>query len=75
MDVDEVLCHGENEGATWETSHGGCIMRKVISKEATVRGRFDFFLDSRMHHGLTGELQMNSPTSRGRVNLLILLPR
>ena len=23
MHVDEVLCHGENEGATWETSHRG----------------------------------------------------
>ena len=31
--VDEVLCHGENGWATWETSHGGCIMRKVLSKE------------------------------------------
>ena len=44
MHVDEVLCHGEN-GATWDTSHRGCIMRKVIGKEVTVGGRFDFFLD------------------------------
>ena len=43
MDVNEVLCHGENGGATWETSHGGCIMRKVVSKEVTAGGRFDFF--------------------------------
>ena len=44
--VDEVLCHGENGGATWETSHRGCILRKVVSKEVTAGGRFDFFLDS-----------------------------
>ena len=43
MHVDEMLCHGENRGATWETSNRGCIMRKVISKEVTARGRFDFF--------------------------------
>ena len=29
-----------------ETSHQGCIMRKVISKEVTAGGRFDLFLDS-----------------------------
>ena len=46
MHVDEVLCHGENGGATWETSRRGCIMRKVVSKEVPTRGRFDFFLDS-----------------------------
>ena len=46
MYVDEVLCHGENGGATWQTSHRGCIMRKVVSKEITAGGRFDFFLDS-----------------------------
>ena len=46
MNVDEVLCHGKNGGATWETSHQGCIMRKVVSKEVTAGGRFDFFLDS-----------------------------
>ena len=43
MYADEVLCHGENEGATWDTSHRGCTMRKVISKEVTAGGRFDFF--------------------------------
>ena len=46
MNVDEVLCHGKNGGATWETSHQGCIMRKVVSKEVTAGGRLDFFLDS-----------------------------
>ena len=46
MHVDEVLCYEENGGATWETSHRGCIMRKVVSKEVTAGGRFDFFLDS-----------------------------
>ena len=46
MHVDEVLCHGENGGATWETSHRGCILRKAVSKEVTAGGRFDFFLDS-----------------------------
>ena len=46
MHVDEVLCHGENGWATWDTSHRGCIMRKVVSKEFTAGGRFDFFLDS-----------------------------
>ena len=30
----------------WETSHRCCIMRKVIHKEVTAGGRFDFFLDS-----------------------------
>ena len=43
MHVDEVLCHGENGGTTWDTSHRGCIMRKVISKEVTAGGRFDLF--------------------------------
>ena len=42
MLVDEVLCHGENGGATCETSHRGCF----ISKEVTAGGRFNFFLDS-----------------------------
>ena len=46
MHVDEVLCHGESGRATWETSHRGCIMRKVTSKEVTAGGSFDFFLDS-----------------------------
>ena len=46
MHVDEVLCHGENGEATWETSHPGCIMRKVVSKEVATGGRFDFLLDS-----------------------------
>ena len=41
--VDEVLYNGENGGATWEASHRGFIMRKVISKEVTAGGRFDFF--------------------------------
>ena len=43
MHVDEVLCHGEDGGATRETSHQSCIMRKVVSKEVTAGGRFDFF--------------------------------
>ena len=30
MHVDEVLCHGENGEVAWETSHRGCIMRKVL---------------------------------------------
>ena len=46
MHVDEVLCHGENGGTTWETSYRGCLMRKVVSKAVTAGGRFDFFLDS-----------------------------
>ena len=46
MHVDEVLCHRGNGGATWETSHRGCIMRKVVSKAVTARGRLDFSLDS-----------------------------
>ena len=43
MHVDVVLCHGENGGATWETSSRGCIMRKDISQEVTAGGRFEFF--------------------------------
>ena len=43
MHVDEVLFHGENGGATWETSHQGCIMRKAVSKAVTAGGRYDFF--------------------------------
>ena len=35
MHVDEVLCHGVNGRATWETSHRGSIMKKVLSKEVT----------------------------------------
>ena len=43
MHVDEVLCHGDNGGATWDTSHRGSIMRKVVRKAVTAGGRFDFF--------------------------------
>ena len=48
--VNEVLCHGENRGATWETSHRGCLMGKVVSKSVTAGGRFEFFLDSVAFH-------------------------
>ena len=41
--VDEVLFHGENGGAIWETSHRDCTMRKVVSKEVTAGGRLNFF--------------------------------
>ena len=52
--VDKVLCHGENGGATRDTVHRGCIMRKVVGKEVTAGGRFDFFLDSgfKLSHAL-----------------------
>ena len=43
MHVDEMLCYRENGGATWETSHRGCLMRKVASNAVTAGGRFDFF--------------------------------
>ena len=43
MHVDEVLCHGENGGATWETSDQGCIIRKVVSAEVAGGRRFEFF--------------------------------
>ena len=43
MHVYEVLCNGENGGATWDTSNRGGIMRKVVSKEDTAGGRCDFF--------------------------------
>ena len=46
MHVDEMLCHGENGGATWQTSHRGCLMRKLVSKAVTAGGRFVSFLDS-----------------------------
>ena len=46
MHVDEGLCQVENGEATWETSHRGCILRKVVNIEVTAGGRFDFFLDS-----------------------------
>ena len=46
MHVDEVLFLGENGRATWETSHQGCIVRKVVSKAVTAGGRLEFFLDS-----------------------------
>ena len=52
MHVDEVLCHGKNGGATRETSHQSCIMRKVVSKKVTAGGRFDFFLDSGQQYPL-----------------------
>ena len=41
-----MLCYGENGGATWETLHWGCVMRKVVGKEVTAGGMFDFVLDS-----------------------------
>ena len=46
MYVDEVLCHEEKGGGTWETLDRGYMMRKVVSKEGTAGGRFEFFLDS-----------------------------
>ena len=50
MHVDEVLCHGENGVAPWQTLHRGCIIRKVVSKAVTAGGTFDFFLDSALSH-------------------------
>ena len=50
MHVDEVLWHGENRGATWSTSHLGCIMKKVVSKKVTPGGRLYLFLDSINKH-------------------------
>ena len=50
MHVDEVLFHGENGGAPWQTSHQGCIIQKVVSKAVTAGGRFDFFLESALLH-------------------------
>ena len=46
MHVNQVIWLKENIGTIWETSHQSCIMRKVIHKEVTAGGRFDFFLDS-----------------------------
>ena len=39
MLVDEVHCHGENGGATLETSYRGCIIRKIVSKEVVAGGK------------------------------------
>ena len=41
--VNEVVWHEENGGTIWEPSHRCCIVRKVIRKEVTAGGRFDFF--------------------------------
>ena len=46
MHVNQVIWHEENIGTIWETSHRCCIMRRVIHKEITAGGKFDFFLDS-----------------------------
>ena len=46
MHVHQVIWHEENIGIIWEASHRCCIMRKVIHKEVTTGGRFNFFLDS-----------------------------
>ena len=43
MHVDEVFCHGENGGAPWETSHRGCIMRKVVVKKLLPEEGLTFF--------------------------------
>ena len=43
MHVNQVIWHEENIGTIWETSHRCCLMRKVIKKEVTAGGRFDFF--------------------------------
>jgi len=42
----QVILHGENEGIIWEASHQCCIMWRVMRKEVTARGKFEFFLDS-----------------------------
>ena len=73
MHVDEVLCHGENGGATWETSHRGCIMRKVESKEVTAGGRFDFFLDSGIaDHSLLCEKLHSYSARNGQLRLFVI---
>ena len=46
MHVNQVIWHEENIRKIWETSQRCCIMRKVIHKEGTARGRFDYILDS-----------------------------
>ena len=43
-----MLWHAENVKTTWDASYQCCIVRKVIRKESTAGGRFDFFLDSDM---------------------------
>ena len=46
MHVNGVICIEKHGGTTWDTLHQSCFVRKVISKEVTAGGRFDFFLDS-----------------------------
>ena len=46
MHVNQVIWHEGNIGTIWDTSYRCCIMRKVIHKEVTARGGFDFFVDS-----------------------------
>ena len=42
MHENQVNWHEENIGTIWETSHRCCIMRKVVHKDVTTGGRFDF---------------------------------
>ena len=46
MHGNQVIWFEENIGPKWETSRQCCVLRKVICKEVTAGGRFNFFLDS-----------------------------
>ena len=43
MHVNKEILHEENRRTTWETLHWCCVVKKVIRKEVTTGGRFDFF--------------------------------
>ena len=43
MHSDEVIWHEKSGGTTWNTSYRCCILRKVVSKEVAIEGRFHFF--------------------------------
>ena len=41
--VNEEILHKENGGATWETSHRCCVVRKVIRTELLPEEGLTFF--------------------------------
>ena len=50
MHVNEEILHEEIGGKTWGTLYRCCMMRKVVCKEVTARGRFWMFSGFWLYH-------------------------
>ena len=73
MHANEVSWHGEDGRTIWETSYRCCIMRKIIHKEVTTRGKLDLFLDSAIEGASKRLSKWQGLVAKAGENLGILL--